>query len=662
MAKDLFLRPRLSPTTQKLKNSEFANIWASASWYLSQRLALHQAVCIPGLGTFAVVRERVASMEKDLVLVERPVFHLAKAIAQDHDLRYGCIEVPGRRYFEQLPYAQIASDNAVSEGTVQLCMERTMRLLRVCLENRKNVALVWGDVGMLIIQGRDVKMRFYTDFLKRLNGTDKALQAVLQMPEMRDAVISRHDTAAAQTSSGRVIVLPGYKLETVPKMPTVKADLTGHGKAAPEQHWGKGDGSGKKEDLAEKCLLRRARLSPKRLPATAVKSGQRQEAERSESCARQLPVIQGSSLMEKEEKEKLIPLVEVDFIARTIERRQKNKCSERKEELPERVQKYLEKEKKKLAEEKKRKRQMSSATKGKAKREKATAKAKAKREKESQSSQESSSSKPSSVSLPTSTETGESSPNTLETTMTEEREEAEEEPPTVHEDDTVPPKRSLSPRTHQALREVVTCILGQVARKRRGQRDDQMDLQDKLKCELAVLQWHRSGKGAHGSQQLREAGPQPAPPARPEKRRAGPAQPRTCTEEEGRKLWDSLRKKCQQKPIANVAPPKTWKKEQEQWEAQGSCLRGTPEWRGEGRKEPPVEDEESPEDKLSLCLLESSSLKRSLSPRTHLALRGAATRLLEKVERRARCRGGKEESLRRGRRRWLSSFLAGFQG
>lgn len=41
--------------------------------------------------------------------------------------------------------------------------------------------------------------------------------------------------------------------------------------------------------------------------------------------------------------------------------------------------------------------------------------------------------------------------------------------------------RSLSPRTHQALREVVTCILGQVARKRRGQRDDQMDLQDKLK-------------------------------------------------------------------------------------------------------------------------------------------------------------------------------------
>ncbi|KAM9662058.1 uncharacterized protein ACIBXB_012125 isoform 2-T5 [Morphnus guianensis] len=585
MAKDLFLRPHLSPTTEKLKSTEFLKIWASTSCYLSQRLALHQAVRIPGLGTFVVVRERVVSKEKDPVVVERPVFHLANAIARDHGLRYGCIDVPGHQHFEQLPYAQIASENAVSEGTVQLCVERTMCLFRVCLENRDNVALVWRDVGMLIIQGRDVKMRFYTDFLKRLNGTDQMLQAALEMPEMRDSVISRHDTAASQTSSGRVIVLPGYKLETVPKMPTVKADLTGHVKATPEKGWGKGDGSGKKEDLAEQRLLRRARLSPKRLPAATVKSEQGQKAEGREPRARQLPAIQGSSLKEKEEKEKqkLIPLVEprtVDFIARAIERREKNKHLKRKEKLPEHIQKYLdkeEKEKTELVEEEKSKLQTRPVTKKKAKSEKETVKAKAKREKETQRSQESSTSEQASVSPSTSTETGDSSPDLLETrdsspdlleTMMEEWEEAGREPPTVCEDDTVPPKRSLSPRTCQALRQVVTCILGQVTRKRRGQRDDQTDLQDKLKCELAVLQWRRLGQEACSSPQLREAGPQPAPPARAGKRRAGPAQPRVCTEEEGRKLWDSLRKKCQQKARAKVAPPKAWKDKREPWEAQ----------------------------------------------------------------------------------------------
>lgn len=87
----------------------------------------------------------------------------------------------GHCHFEQLPYAQIASDNAVSESTVQLCMERTLHLFRACLEDRKNVALVWRDLGMLLIQGRDVNMGFYTDFLERLNGTDEALQALLEV-------------------------------------------------------------------------------------------------------------------------------------------------------------------------------------------------------------------------------------------------------------------------------------------------------------------------------------------------------------------------------------------------------------------------------------------------------------------------------------------------
>ncbi|KAM6107426.1 uncharacterized protein FYN12_011390 isoform 2-T2 [Phoenicopterus ruber ruber] len=390
------------------------------------------------------------------------------------------------------------------------------------------------------------------------------------------------------------------------------------------------------EDVAEKRLLRRARLSPKRLPAMTVKSGQGQKAEGSEPRARQLLAIQESSLKDKEEKEKLIPLAKprtVDFIAITLERREKlpdtgcrresvvldcreeslharqftlqNKQSKKKKEkLPKHIQKYLDEEenkKRELVEEEKRKERTPPATKAKAKREKETPKVTAKRQDETQRSQESRSSEQSSGSSPTSTETEESSPDLLEMMM-EEWEEAREEPPTVHEDDTVPPRRSLSPQTHQTLREVVTCLLGQVARRHGGQRDDRTDLQDKLKCELAVLQWRRSGKEAHSSQKVQEAGPQPAPPATPGKRRTGP----------------------------------------------GSCIRGTPERRGEGRKEPPVEDEESPEDKLSLCLPESSPLKRSLSPWTHWALRGAATRLLEKVEGRARCRGGEEESLSSG--------------
>nr|XP_021138455.1 uncharacterized protein LOC110356221 isoform X2 [Columba livia] len=284
-------------------------------------------------------------------MVERPVFQLEQAVAQDHELRCGCIDIPGRQDVEQLPFAQIASENAVSEGTVQLYMKRTTHLFHACLENRENVAIIWRDVGMLIVQGKDIKMRFYLDFLERLNGSGKMLQALLEMPEMRDSVISRHDTAASQTSSGRVMVLPWYQLETVPKMP-VLIDLPGR---VPRR----GDGSGKKEDVAEKRLLRRARLSPNRLPALPVKPEQGQKAEGSEPRARQLPAVQRSCLKEKEEKGKLPPLVgpgTVDFIARAMERREKRekkrekKKKKKEEQLPPYIRKFLEEEEKKKKE------------------------------------------------------------------------------------------------------------------------------------------------------------------------------------------------------------------------------------------------------------------------------------------------------------------------
>ncbi|XP_071659109.1 uncharacterized protein [Patagioenas fasciata] len=436
MARQLFLQPHLSPTIEKLERYEFAKIWASTSYHLSLQLALHQAVRIPGIGTFAVVRKRVALSEQDLVIVERPVFRPDKAVVQDYELRYGCKDFPGHQDFEQLPYAEIASENAVSEGTVQLYMERTTHLFHAYLENRKNVAIIWRDVGMLIAEGKEIKKRFYLHFLERLNGAGKMLQALLEMPEMRDSVISRHDTAASQTSSGRVIVLPWCQLETVPKMPTL-IDLTGRVQG--------------KEDAAEKRLLRRTRLPPNRLPAPTVKPEQGQKAEGSEPRARQLPVIQRSCLKEKEEKGKLPPLLaprEVDFIARAIERREKNKWEKKEEQLPPYIQKYLEEQEEKETE----------LAEAEAEEEMPNVEGNGEKPKEMQRSQESSSPECSSDSSSSSVESDESSCDLLEMNM-EGWEEAGEEPPSVPEDNSVPQKRyeiystsASARRPSQALR------------------------------------------------------------------------------------------------------------------------------------------------------------------------------------------------------------------
>ncbi|XP_074932099.1 uncharacterized protein LOC142048798 [Phalacrocorax aristotelis] len=210
---------------------------------------------------------------------------------------------------------------------------------------------------------------------------------------MNDASVRLCDIKTVLRQRAYLLFYARYKLETVPKMPTAKVELSAPVKATPEQGWGKGEGTGKKEALAEKRLLHRARLSPQWLPAVTVKSEQSHKTERSEPRARQLPPIQGSSLKEIEAKEKVIPLVQprtVDFIARTIESREKNNHLQSKERLPKHIRKFLgeeEKKKKELAKAKTSRGQTPPATELKAKRQKETPEAKAEREKETQRSQ-----------------------------------------------------------------------------------------------------------------------------------------------------------------------------------------------------------------------------------------------------------------------------------
>ncbi|XP_061231745.1 uncharacterized protein LOC133224330 [Neopsephotus bourkii] len=235
-------------------------------------------------------------------------------------------------------------------------------------------------------------------------------------------------------------------------------------------------------------------------------------------CWEQLPETQGTVL--KEEKEKVFPegpVRTVHFIPRAREKREQDQQLKRKQERLKHIQKYLsekEKGKKETMEETNRKYLTVPATEGKPEGEKETLKSK-----EFSTPEQYSERVLPSISL-TAWEMAESSTDFKEKIM-KIWEDAREEPPTVPEEDPVPPKRNLSPRTQRALQEVATCILRHVARKRRGQRDEQADLQDKLKCELAVLQWERLGREAHSSK-LGEDGPRPAPPAWPGKRRAGP--------------------------------------------------------------------------------------------------------------------------------------------
>ncbi|KFZ45862.1 Coiled-coil domain-containing protein 81, partial [Antrostomus carolinensis] len=126
---------------------------------------------------------------------------------------------PGHKELEPLKYTKVAKAVSMSWQKVESCIQGTTSLLSHCLGKGENVALVLRDVGVLLIEGVRVKMRFFYNFLVRMSGKKNLEKALFKVPQLLDTV-SPVTPVASLTSSGRVLIFPEFELEFLPKTPS----------------------------------------------------------------------------------------------------------------------------------------------------------------------------------------------------------------------------------------------------------------------------------------------------------------------------------------------------------------------------------------------------------------------------------------------------------
>ncbi|XP_072704725.1 coiled-coil domain-containing protein 81-like [Ciconia boyciana] len=193
-------------------------VWDAVAGYVQDQLLLHKGVRIPTLGSFDAVPKRI-HVGGEVVTIRKPVFHLARNLAVVHNLMDNKAYLPGNKELEPLKYAKVAAAASVSRRKVEGCIQGTMSLLSHCLRKGQNVALILKDIGLLLIEGTKVQMKFYYDFLERLSGKQNLEKVIFKVPQLLDMVVSRVLPVASLTFSGRVIIFPKFEMAFVPKPP-----------------------------------------------------------------------------------------------------------------------------------------------------------------------------------------------------------------------------------------------------------------------------------------------------------------------------------------------------------------------------------------------------------------------------------------------------------
>ncbi|KFQ40988.1 Coiled-coil domain-containing protein 81, partial [Nestor notabilis] len=125
----------------------------------------------------------------------------------------------GNKELEPLKYSKVASSVSMSRQKVERCIQGTMSQLSYCLGKGETVALVLKDIGVLLIEGKRVEVRFYSHFLEELVGKKSLEKAGAKVPHLLDMGISPSVPVVSLSFTGRVIIFPGFEMTFATKQP-----------------------------------------------------------------------------------------------------------------------------------------------------------------------------------------------------------------------------------------------------------------------------------------------------------------------------------------------------------------------------------------------------------------------------------------------------------
>ena len=78
----------------------------------------------------------------------------------------------------KLNFAALSNDTPFDRDTVESCVKEVLQALARSIQSKRNVEFNFSGIGRLSIRETKVKMKFFKDFLKSMDGSGNLVQAL----------------------------------------------------------------------------------------------------------------------------------------------------------------------------------------------------------------------------------------------------------------------------------------------------------------------------------------------------------------------------------------------------------------------------------------------------------------------------------------------------
>ncbi|KAJ3308849.1 Coiled-coil domain-containing protein 81 [Blyttiomyces sp. JEL0837] len=165
-----------------LSQIELSDIWKESTLYVYNQLSNRKSINFPGLGAFYIRRMKRAAKEDVDIFVpcfvpssnwdKLPGFHVKKS------------PLVGAQAAETLNYSAVASHSGFARDDIEAALKDIMLALFRILKRDSNVVLPFSNLGRLYFQNREIKLRFYPEFLETI--ADSMGRSDASLPPVKD--------------------------------------------------------------------------------------------------------------------------------------------------------------------------------------------------------------------------------------------------------------------------------------------------------------------------------------------------------------------------------------------------------------------------------------------------------------------------------------------
>ncbi|XP_004455310.2 coiled-coil domain-containing protein 81 isoform X2 [Dasypus novemcinctus] len=202
------------------------------------------------------MRQKLDVGNNKFILMQRPMFIMAKKLVQTHGLKQNKVHTPGDIPIVPLNFVMISLEGPFNRDTVEGCVKETLLFLSRSISIKQNVEFTFKGIGVLVIRDSKVKMRFYKDFLSAMDGSGTLVKALANRPGTVDSVLSSREDLWKRPHS--VLAFPRIEIKETESKPPLET--------IGEEHEEAREKKSKLKDQPDKAGTRATEISsPKRL-------------------------------------------------------------------------------------------------------------------------------------------------------------------------------------------------------------------------------------------------------------------------------------------------------------------------------------------------------------------------------------------------------------